>query len=56
MLATANGPSADCVVAHAARTVASAVATSDPHLLDLCREEGIAVIPLPDSSGRMWAP
>ena len=47
---------ADCVVAHAARTVTSAVATSDPHLLELCREEGIAVIPLPDSSGRMWAP
>jgi len=47
---------ADCVVAHAARTTASAVATSDPHLLDLCRDEGIAVIPLPDSRGRMWAP
>jgi len=47
---------ADCVVAHAARTTASAVATSDPHLLDLCRDEGIAVTPLPDSRGRMWAP
>lgn len=46
---------ADCVVAHAARTNASAVVTSDPHLLDLCQDEGIVVIPLPDSSGRMWA-
>ncbi len=47
---------ADCVVAHAARTTTSTVATSDPHLLDLCRDEGIAMIPLPDSSGQMWAP
>jgi len=47
---------ADCVAAHAARTTASAVATSDPHLLDLCLDEDIAVIPLPDSSGRMWRP
>lgn len=47
---------ADCVVAHAARTTASAVATSDPYLLDLCRDEDIAIIPLPDSSGRLWAP
>ena len=47
---------ADCVVAQAARTVTSAVATSDPHLLDLCRDEGIAIVPLPDSGGRMWTP
>ena len=47
---------ADCVVAQAARTTASAVATSDPHLLDLCRDEGIAVLPLSDSRGRTWSP
>lgn len=47
---------ADCVVAHAARTAASAVAPSGTHLLDLCRDEGIALIPLPDSSGRICAP
>jgi len=32
------------------------VATSDPHLLDLCREELIGVIPLPDSRGATWTP
>jgi len=46
---------ADCVVAHVARSTASAVATSDPHLLDLCRDEGVDVIPLPDSSGNRWS-
>jgi len=46
---------ADCVVAQVARSTASAVATSDPHLLDLCRDEGIDVIPLPDSSGTRWS-
>jgi len=46
---------ADCIVAHVARTTASAVATSDPHLLDLCRDEGVDVIPLPDSSGKRWS-
>ncbi len=47
---------ADCVVAQFARTSNSAVATSDPHLLDLCRDEGISVIPLPDSAGACWTP
>lgn len=46
---------ADCVVAHVARTRASAVATSDPHLLDLCHEEGIEAVPLPDSRGTVWS-
>lgn len=40
---------ADCVVAQAARAADAAVATSDPHLLDLCQDEGIEVIALPDS-------
>lgn len=45
---------ADCVVAQVARTTEAAVATSDPHLLDLCRDEGITVVPLPDSTGKLW--
>jgi len=47
---------ADCVAAEAARPGGSQLASADPHLLDLCRDEGIAVIPLPDSSGRSWSP
>ncbi|MGH9054652.1 MAG: PIN domain-containing protein [Acidimicrobiales bacterium] len=47
---------ADCVAAETARSLNSALATSDPHLLDLCREEGIAIIPLPDSKGDRWSP
>jgi PIN domain nuclease of toxin-antitoxin system len=45
---------ADCVVAGIARDQESAVATSDPHLLDLCKVEHIAVIALPDSRGIVW--
>jgi PIN domain nuclease of toxin-antitoxin system len=47
---------ADCVAAEAARSLNSPVATSDPHLLDLCHEEGIDVIPLPDTRGIIWSP
>lgn len=47
---------ADCVAAETARSLNSALATSDPHLHDMCREEGIAVIPLPDSKGNRWSP
>jgi PIN domain nuclease of toxin-antitoxin system len=46
----------DCVVAGVARARHTAAATSDPHLLGLCRDERIAVIALPDSSGKVWAP
>lgn len=47
---------ADCVAAETARPGGSQLASADPHLLDLCRDEGIAVIPLPDNSGRTWSP
>lgn len=47
---------ADCVAAECARNPGFSLATTDPHLLDLCREERIKVIPLPDSSGRTWKP
>jgi predicted nucleic acid-binding protein len=44
---------ADCVLAETARSLGASVATSDPHLLDTCRAEGISAIPLPDSQGRV---
>ena len=46
---------ADCVAAEAARQAGASLATADPHLLDLCREEGIATVPLPDSTGHLWS-
>lgn len=47
---------ADCIAAETARTHEAAVASADPHLLDLCREEGIGMIPLPDTRSRIWSP
>jgi predicted nucleic acid-binding protein len=47
---------ADCIAAETARSAGSRLASADPHLLDMCREEGIAVIPLRDSAGRTWSP
>lgn len=45
---------ADCVAAETARELNAALATADPHLLETCRDETIAVIVLPDSSGLTW--
>lgn len=47
---------ADCIAAEVARSNRSALATSDPHLLDMCMAEGIAIEVLPDSQGRRWTP
>ena len=47
---------ADCVLAETARAARAKVATSDPHLLNLCADENIQTIPLPDSRGHRWAP
>ena len=47
---------ADCVLAETGRARRSPVASSDPHLLDMCRDEGIEVVRLPDSHGRTWSP
>ncbi|MGH9124661.1 MAG: PIN domain-containing protein [Acidimicrobiales bacterium] len=47
---------ADCVAAEAARAAGSSLASADPHLLDVCRDEGIETIPLPDSNGNTWSP
>jgi PIN domain nuclease of toxin-antitoxin system len=46
---------ADCIAAEAARQRATDLATSDPHLLDLCRIEGIEAIVLTASDGTRWA-
>ena len=47
---------ADCVAAVTARSSGARLASADPHLLDLCTEEDIPVVALPDSSGRTWSP
>ncbi|MGQ0623039.1 MAG: PIN domain-containing protein [Sporichthyaceae bacterium] len=46
---------ADCVAAECARATGRPLATSDGHLLTLCHLEGIAAIPLPNSSGSTWS-
>ncbi|MHB8452582.1 MAG: PIN domain-containing protein [Mycobacteriales bacterium] len=45
---------ADCIAAHCARARAEPLATSDPHLLDVCHAEGIATVVLPGSDGSVW--
>ncbi|MGH9121950.1 MAG: PIN domain-containing protein [Acidimicrobiales bacterium] len=47
---------ADCIAAEAARLTGQALATSDPHLLDLCHREGISTIVLTASNGTCWSP
>lgn len=45
---------ADCVAAETARRLGASLATADGPLLDTCTDEGIEVIALPDSAGRVW--
>ncbi len=45
---------ADCVAAETARRHGASLATADGPLLDTCTDEGIEVIALPDSEGRVW--
>lgn len=47
---------ADCIAAEVARADGAALVTADPHLLELCQEEGIDTVVLPDSGGRRWSP
>jgi hypothetical protein len=47
---------ADCVAVEAARAHHASLASADPHLLDVCRDEDISVIALPDSTGHTWSP
>jgi PIN domain nuclease of toxin-antitoxin system len=42
---------ADCFLMVAARSQGR-IATSDPHVVEIARDEGTAVVPLPDSTGR----
>lgn len=46
---------ADCLAAEAARATGEALATSDPHLLDVCHTESIDYAVLPRSDGTAWA-
>jgi PIN domain nuclease of toxin-antitoxin system len=47
---------ADCLAAEAARSQLRSLATSDPPLLDVCHDEGVAVIVLAGSDGTRWTP
>jgi len=47
---------ADCVAAQVAQVRAEPLASSDPHLLDLCHAEGIPVVVLSGSDGSRWVP
>lgn len=47
---------ADCVAAAVAGDTGRSLATSDPHLLDLCDDEGIPITVLADSGGSVWSP
>ena len=47
---------ADCVAAEVARALLEQLATSDPHLLDVCGAEAIRAVVLPASNGSMWTP
>jgi len=47
---------ADCIAAEAARRAETNLATSNPHLLDLCRIEGISTIVLTAVDGIRWDP
>jgi len=46
---------ADCVAAEVSRRAGSRLATSDPPLLDVCDQEGIAIHPLFASDGTIWS-
>jgi len=47
---------ADCIAAEVARSADAALATSDPHLLDVCHAERVATHVLPGSDGSVWTP
>lgn len=47
---------ADCVTAALALARDEAVATADPHLLDLCHAEDVATVALAGSDGSRWTP
>src|SRR4051812_4365063 len=47
---------ADCMAAETARAAAAPLASSDPHLLQICHDESIAAVALPDRNGNTWTP
>lgn len=47
---------ADCVAAEVARSRRQPLATADPHLLDVCHAEGLAVTALTAANGSRWMP
>src|SRR5262249_26231240 len=47
---------ADCIAAEVTRLNGARLATSDPHLLDVCHREGIGIHPLTASDGTTWSP
>ncbi len=47
---------ADCIAAETTRILGARLATSDPHLLDVCHAERIDVQPLTASNGTIWQP
>ncbi len=47
---------ADCVAAETARAANASLVTSDPHLLDVCHEEGIPLIAVRGTRGDTWHP
>ncbi len=46
---------ADCIAVEISRSSGRPLATSDPHVLDVCHAEGVAVTVLPGSDGAIWA-
>lgn len=47
---------ADCIAAEVARHLGAVLATSDPHLLDMCHRESIGIHSLTASNGQRWVP
>lgn len=47
---------ADCIAACSAHVRSEPLATSDPHLLDVCHAEGVAAVVLAGSDGSVWTP
>lgn len=47
---------ADCIAAEVTRNLDALLATSDPHLLEVCHREAIGVHPLTASNGGTWSP
>lgn len=47
---------ADCIAAEVTRSLGGKLATSDPHLLDVCHRESIGTHVLTASDGSEWSP